>query len=71
MEEARERIRSATPLHHHELEERVYRIFPDRRGSYAFAEGIVYALAETGQYTEVYDHYRRQGMNLPSLEDRP
>lgn len=69
MAEACAAIQAGSPLHHADFEERVARIFPTRSGSYAFAEGIVQALAETGQFAEVYHYYRQHGMNLGPLRD--
>lgn len=53
-----------TPMSHHEFEERVYQIVPSEKGNYHFAESIVATLNQTGQYTEVYQHMKKSGMNL-------
>ena len=66
MEQVRKQILDhKTPMHHAEFEQRVYEIVPSHKGDYHFAESIVMCLNDTHQYTEVYDHMRTSGMNLP------
>ena len=53
-----------TPLSHGEFEQRIYEIIPSHNGDYHFAEGIVSTLKEENKWTEVFDYYKNNGMNL-------
>jgi hypothetical protein len=64
MDDTRERIKSGNPPSHHEFEGRIYQIVPSRDGDYHFAEGVVRTLAKTNQYEDVFDHFKKHGMNL-------
>lgn len=64
MDDARQRIRNGNPMNNHDFEKEVYLIFPSKNGSYGFAEGIVSTLNESGQFTEVFNYYAKNGMNL-------
>jgi hypothetical protein len=64
MEEAWNRIRSGDPMDSHQFEQRVYEIFPAKRGQHPFAESIVRTLNESHEYSDVFDYYREHGMNL-------
>ena len=52
------------PMSHSEFEDRVYQIVPTLKEDYHFAESIVRSLNRKGQYTEVYHHMKKSGMNL-------
>ena len=64
MNEASKSIINKKPINNREFEKRVYKIFPSKDGSYGFAEGIVRTLNETGQYTDVFDYYSKDRINL-------
>lgn len=64
MDEVREGINAGRPMHHHEFERRVYEIVPSRKGDYHFAESIISSLNETGRYQDVYQHMKKDGMNI-------
>jgi hypothetical protein len=68
MDETRKSLSSPNPMHHGEFERRVYSIVPAHDRDYHFAEDIVRTLADTDQYTDVYDHMRKSGMNLGPRE---
>jgi hypothetical protein len=57
-------ILDGKPMHHVDFEKHVYEIVPKYKGDYHFAENIVRTLNDTGQYTEVYRHMKKSGMNL-------
>jgi hypothetical protein len=54
------------PMSHSEFENRIYQIVPTHKGDYHLAESIVRSLNSKGQYTEVYQHMKKSGMNLKS-----
>jgi hypothetical protein len=64
MDEAKKKILNNNPMNNHEFEKKVYEIFPTKDGSYGFAEGIVGTLNDTHQFTEVFNYYSKNGMNL-------
>jgi hypothetical protein len=64
MDEVQKGVGEGKLMRHEEFEERVYNIVPARRGNYSFAEGIVATLNETNQYAEVYQHMKKDGMNI-------
>jgi len=68
MDEAHKSLSSKKPMEHHDFERRVYSIVPTHDGDYHFAEDIVRTLADSDQYTDVYDHMRKSGINLEPRE---
>ena len=65
MDKAEKLINEGNPMDHHSFEQEVYKIIPSHSGDYHFAEGIVSTLNSSGQYFDVYVHYKKNGMNLP------
>lgn len=52
------------PMNHNAFEKRVYEIVPTHNGDYHFAESIVLCFNDTDQYTEIYEYFKKNGMNL-------
>ncbi len=66
MNKAQDSIAKGNAIPHHDFEKRVYEIVPKEAGDYHFAEEIVASLNVSGQYRTVYDHMKKDGMNLPT-----
>ena len=64
MDEASKTIREGKPMGHHQFEQRIYEIVPSHRGDYHFAESIVDTLNDEQRWEEVYQHMKKDGMNL-------
>ena len=64
MDEALKTIRDGEPMNHNQFEERINAIVPSRRGDYHFAESIVSTLNDEGRWVEVYNHMKKDGMNI-------
>lgn len=52
------------PMSHGQFEREIYKIFPTKHGSYQLAELIVKTLNDEGKYEEVYQHMKKDGMNI-------
>lgn len=57
-------IQKQNPMQHSEFEERIYQIVPTHRDDYHFAQSVVRTLYRNGEYTEVYHHMKKSGMNI-------
>jgi len=64
MDEVRLSLKMGTPISHHIFESRIYEIVPSRNGDYHFAESVVRTLNDSNQYTDVFEHMKKDGMNL-------
>lgn len=64
MDEEHQAIKTGKPINHHEFEKRIYEIVPSRRGDYHFAENIVSTLNDKGRWVEIYNHLKKDGMNI-------
>ena len=64
MEKAENSLRTGNPMNHGVFEGRVYEIVPTKNGDYHFAEAIVATLNDTQQYSDVYKHMKKDGMNI-------
>ena len=64
MKDAQRSLSTSNPMTHNEFERQVYSIVPQQEGNYHFAEAIVRTLNDSSQFTDVYAHMERDGMNL-------
>jgi Spy/CpxP family protein refolding chaperone len=64
MDEAHNSLSSQNPMNHNQFERRVSEVLREPLGSYAHAESILRAFNQSGEYTDVYQHMRRNGMNI-------
>lgn len=64
MKRVRDSLNANNSINHGEFEREIYKIFPSKDGSYGFAEGIVRTLNQKHQYTDVFEYYSKNGMNL-------
>lgn len=54
MDKYREKIDKRIGVNHHEFEEELYEIVPQRRGDYHFCEFLARAFMDTGRWAEVF-----------------
>lgn len=52
------------PMGHYEFEQELYRIVPRMNGNFSFAKSIVMTLHDEGQWEAVYQHLKKDGMNI-------
>jgi len=64
MDKAQKSLRIGDPMNHAVFEGRVYEIVPIKNGDYHFAESIVATLNDSHQYSDVYEHMKKDGMNI-------
>jgi hypothetical protein len=52
------------PMGHVKFESEIFKIVPSHDGDYKFAETIILTLNDEHRYTDVYQHMKKDGMNL-------
>ncbi len=57
-------LKSAKPMNHVQFENELYKIAPSENGNYEFAKTIVMTLHDEGLFVDVYNHFKKDGMNI-------
>jgi hypothetical protein len=57
-------LKSKTPMNHNQFENELYRIVPSMNRNFTFAKSIVMTLHDEHQFEAVYQHLKKDGMNI-------
>ncbi len=64
MDATEKKIREKKDVTHNDFEREIYKIFPTRHGDYHLAENIVGIFGRQKRWVLVYQHMKKDGMNI-------